>query len=138
MIQMLKDWLRTFPQWQEIPFLTDSTCPDSVGLFPRGVQVLSSRRDILGRQVLSCRLKVELGRVSPRWSAAAEWLLQLQSWVLDQQARGLAPRLGEDPQRICLEKGKLQSLRGQDSALYTAWLTAEFTKIYEETENGEN
>lgn len=138
MIQVLKDWLRTFPQWPQAPFLTDSTQPDTVGLFPRGVEVVSRRRDVLGRQVLSCRLTLELGRVCSRDEAAAQWLLQLQDWVLEQQARGLAPRLGEDPQGICLEKGKLQALRGQGAALYTASLTAEFTKIYEETENGEN
>lgn len=137
MIDTLKTWLQTFPGWPDAPFLTDTTNPDSLGLFSRGVEVVSDRVDILGRHQVKYRLSLELGRVCPGSAQAAAWLLQLQNWALEQSARGLAPKLGEDPQRIYLEKGTLRSPRGRGSALYTAQLTAEFTKTYEETEHVE-
>ena len=138
MINTLKNWLKTFPGWPDAPFLTDTTVPDSLGAFPRGLEVVQQQRDILGgcRQV--CRLTLELGRVCPQDEAAAQWLMELQSWVLEQTALGLAPRLGEDPQRIFLEKGSLHAPRGAGDALYTARLTAEFTKTYEEKDYGKN
>ena len=132
MINTLKNWLKTFPGWPDAPFLTDTTVPDSLGAFPRGLEVVQQQRDILGgcRQV--CRLTLELGRVCPQDEAAAQWLMELQSWVLEQSALGLAPRFGDEParERIVAEKAGLKDRTVPGTGIYTVKLTAQFVKHY--------
>lgn len=142
MIEKIRTFLLSYPGWEagKLLFIDDTDgVPGNGGLFPQGLQVLSSRQDILGNKEVDCRLIFTLYRASAETEADAPWLLAFQSWVESQSALGLTPQFGDVPQkeRLRAEKGKLQD-RHSTGGLYAVTLTAEFTKIYEVNKIGEN
>jgi len=142
MIEKMRTFLLAYPQWEEgnLLFIDDTDgVPGNGGLFPQGLQVLSVRQDILGNKETDCRLTFALYRPSAETEKDAPWLLQFQGWVAEQSALGLTPRFGDVPnkERLRAEKGKLER-RQSTGGLYCVTLTADFTKLYEVNENGEN
>ena len=133
-LEALRAWLRTFPGWDsrlEVD-LCDSI-PGCTGLFPKGLQELSRREDVLGQLTIRYRWSFTLRRSAAGSSEEnARWLIELQKWAAQQSRLGLAPRFGDDPRqeqlRIC--EGSLVSRQQAGSIGYTALLTADFTKIY--------
>lgn len=141
----LRNWLLTFPGWDEGWVLhTDHTEaePGNSGLFPLGAEELSRREDVLGNVTVQCRYRFYLYRVTGQADpqANAEFLLELQQWVRQQSATGAAPRFGDDPkqERLRAEKGKLSEVSQTGTGTYIVTLTAEFVKIYGGNENGKN
>lgn len=138
-LQTLKSWLITFPKWEEGRLLfvdfTDGV-PGNAGLFPKGMEVLRRKEDVLGNVRLSCRYHFALYRVAAGQEDQREnarWLEEFQRWVQQQDAMGLAPKFGDVPRQehIRAEHGRLSSRKQAGSALYTVTLTADYTKIYE-------
>ena len=138
-LQKLQAWLKTFPKWEEGNMLyvdfTDAV-PGNLGLFPKGVEELSRREDVLGNVQLRQRYHFALYRVvsgQENQEANAAWLLEFQNWVQRQDAMGLAPKFGDDPKNahIRAEKGRFSDGRQVGSAIYVVTLTADFTKNYE-------
>ena len=129
LLQQIKDWLMTFPQWGEQVMHIDTTAaePDNCGLFPLGQEVLESQQDILGNTRQRLRYTFLLRRLALRQAEAAGWLLTFQDWVRQQSRQRLAPQLGED----CVfraEKGKLISASQTGSGTYELKIITEFIK----------
>ena len=133
MLEKMETWLQTFPGWEgavQIDY-ADAT-PGFCGMYPQGVKELSRREDVLGNTAVRCRVTFLLRRAACPGKDSAKWLLDLQSWVMEQDRLGLAPKFGNAPksERIRVSDGQLQSLSQTGSALYTVKLWTEFTKIY--------
>ena len=118
MIDTLKTWLQTFPGWPDAPFLTDTTEPDCLGIFSRGLQVVSDRVDILGRHQARYRLSLELGRVCPQTQEAAAWLLRLQNWAQEQTGGGLPDLPGKGNAAFPQGLGQRSLHRPTDGGIY--------------------
>ena len=135
-LEILRQWLRSFPGWGNVPVHID-TLPaqsENAGLYPLGVEVLERKRDLLGNVSLRCRQKFDLYRTVSPGEDHAGWLLGLQQWVQQQCALGLAPRFGDvaAAEHIRAEKGKLKEVTAAGTAVYAVTITADFIKIMEE------
>lgn len=120
------NWLKGFPQWQDALYVDHlEHTPGSCGLFPQGVQVLGRKTDILGGERLHLRSSYQLRRVTTPGMDNAQWLLQLQKWVLEQNRSGSAPSLGENT-RWSVENGKLTPGKQPDTGIYTLELMAQY------------
>ena len=136
-LETLRQWLRTFPQWEEGNLLyidyTDAL-PGNLGLYPSGLEILSSQADIAGNVTLHCRYNFVLYRMGSAVGDGkdAAWLLAFQNWVLQQSVAGLAPHFGDvpDAERIRAEKGKLTEASQPGSGVYAVMLTAEHVRKF--------
>ena len=137
-LEKLKVWLTTYPYWDEtiqVDF-ADSRL-GSTGLFPKGVEEVSRREDVLGNSQVSCRYTFTLfwqmmGQGDDAANAAR--LLDFQHWVREQSVLGLAPQFGDAPawERIRAENGGFTA--GAQTVTYTVTLIADFMKVYEVNE----
>lgn len=134
-LEKLKAWLTTFPQWGEALLQVDNTDTEPVncGLFPLGVEELSRREDLLGNASVQCRQTFLLRRVAARQEEAAIWLLALQDWIRQQSKAGTAPSFGDVAKKewIRAEKGRLSSVTQTGTATYEIRIICEYTKIFE-------
>ena len=135
-LEEMVQWLKTFPLWEDDLHIDDlGAAPSNTGLYPGGLEEVSRREDVLGNVTVVCRLHFLLYRRTARQQDNGEnsrWLLQLQDWVQQQSAAGLAPVFGDDPkkERIRAEKGKLQEASQTGTGKYAVSITAEFEKHY--------
>lgn len=132
MLETVKNWLQTYPGWEGIQLDYVDDLPGNSGLYPRGLKELSSREDVLGNKQVRYRWDFLLRRGAAPGADNAQWLLDFQQWVAQQDAMGLKPRFGDEPktERICAFEGRLDSHKQVGSALYAVQLTVEFTKLY--------
>ena len=133
MLEQMQTWLQSFPQWEDVLQVDClDAVPGNTGIYPRGIQELSSREDVLGNRKVRCRFTVLLRRRAGQSRENARWLLEFQRWVMEQDKLGLAPRFGDEPgsERIRAVEGKLDSQSQAGCALYTVQLQAEFTKNF--------
>lgn len=134
MLEAMKVWLQTFPKWEGVlQFDYADSVPGNAGLYPRGITELSSREDVLGNRKSRFSCAFVLRRVAGGSQENAQWLLDFQNWVMEQDRLGLAPKFGDEPasERIRAFEGRLDSHKQVGSAFYTVQLTAEFTKLFE-------
>ena len=134
MLEQMKRWLETFPKWEgTLQFDYADGVPGGSGLYPRGLQELSRREDVLGNVTVRCSCTVLMRRSACPGEDNARWLLEFQHWVMEQDRLGLAPKFGDEPksERLRAYEGKLDSHTQVGSSLYTVLLRAEFTKFYE-------
>ena len=136
-LEKLRQWLRTFPLWEETNYLyvdfTDNL-PGSTGLYPAGLEILGREADVLGNVTLRCRYNFALYRVGGVSGDGREalWLMQLQKWVMEQSAARLAPTFGDEPaaERITAQKGKLKEPVKAGCGVYSVILAAEFVRKF--------
>lgn len=134
-LEKVKQWLLTYPAWDAGGFMfidyTDAV-PGNMGLFPRGMETVKSREDVLGNRTVNSRYHFALYRVAQRREEDAAWLLDFQEWVQQQSAAGLTPRFGdvESEERMWAGDGKLLKANPAGVVTYAVTLTAEFTKRY--------
>ena len=134
MLDVMKTWLETFPLWKDVlHFDYADSVPGNTGLYPRGITELSSREDVLGNRKSRISCTFTLRRAASGGQENAQWLLDFQNWVMEQDRLGLAPKFGDEPQneRIRAFEGRLDSHKQVGSAFYTVQLTVEFTKLFE-------
>lgn len=136
-LEKMTAWLQTFPLWKEERLYVDylDAVPGNAGLYPGGVEELVRREDVLGNVTVHNRLLFVLYRLTPGQQDNREnsaWLLQLQNWVQQQSASGLAPCFGDDPkqERICAQRGKLQAATHTGTGKYAVTITADYVKHY--------
>lgn len=137
-IEKVRQWVQTFPQWEEGNLLyIDYTAavPGNSGLFPMGLEEVGRTADILGGVTVRCRYRFSLYRVTTGQednARNAAWLMAFQNWVQSQSAQGLAPVFGHDPAREQLraEKGRLQNASQTGTGIYCVDLVAEFVKKF--------
>ena len=133
MLEKVKQWLQSFPLWEDslqIDYL--DAAPGNGGLYPRGFQELSAREDVLGNRAVRYRCTFLLRRQTARSQDNAQWLMDFQNWVMEQDRLHLAPQFGDDPksERIRALEGRLDSHNQTGCALYTVQLQKEFTRIF--------
>ena len=134
MLEKMKLWLESFPGWEEqLNIDYADGVPGNSGLYPKGIREISRREDVLGNSAVRCACDFMLRRSAIPGEDNARWLLQLQSWVMEQDRLGLAPKFGDDPksEQIRAFDGKLDKSFQTGSGLYTVLISAEFTKLYE-------
>lgn len=134
MLDVMKAWLQTYPQWEgTLQFDYADSVPGNTGLYPKGITELSSREDVLGNRKTRLCWVFTLRRAAVGGQKNAQWLLEFQNWVMEQDRLGLAPKFGDEPgnERIRAFEGKLDTHKQVGSAFYTVQLAVEFTKIFE-------
>ena len=133
-MEKLRRWLQTFPLWGTAKLYIDSLPVGlgQTGLYPMGVEVLERRDDLLGNVRTRLRQRFVLYRNVCPGEDQSLWLLQLQQWVAQQWALGLAPRFGDESaaESLRAEKGALKEVTAAGTAVYTVNITLEYVKIY--------
>lgn len=135
-LTVLANWLKLFPMWDGPVYVDYSDgMPGSISLYPLGLTEVSRRMDVAGNVRTVNRLTLTLYRLTPDNPDSEEnarWMLQLQTWIRQQSALGLAPVLGDVPQEeyIRAEKGRLSRIQYVGCACYAVDLTAEFIKLH--------
>ena len=129
-LEKITAWLKTFPQWEENAGLDGmELTPGSIGLFPQGIEEIARREDVLGNVQVTNRFTMMVYRVAAGDGPA--WMLALQQWVNQQSAAGLAPRLGDIPEKeqIRAEQGRLSAPNQTGTKRYAVKLMAEYDVI---------
>ena len=136
-LEKLKTWLQTYPQWSGMVAVDHTrAAPGHFGLYPKGMELRSLKKDVLGNVYARCRSRFDLYRVTTGQADntdAAGWLMDFQAWVQEQTALGKAPVFGDvpDQERMSAQQGKLQRAAQAGTGTYVVTLTAEYTKIYD-------
>ena len=129
-METIVNWLQTFPQWDHAVTVDGlQTKTGACGLYPLGIRVLDRKADILGGEQLRLQSRYQLRRtvaLEQNNLPHAQWLQQLQNWVMEQSRQQLAPVMGEHTQWSARD-GKLEKDRRPGVGLYTVTLEAEYT-----------
>lgn len=132
-LEKMKSWLLSCPYLgaDVLHIEKIDAAPPSSGLYPKGMEIVSQKEDLLGNRMLLCRYTFVLRQVVPENGVDAERLLQLQNWV---QRGENAPVFGDVParERIWAENGKLENASQVGTAVYAVTVKAEFIKEYKE------
>ena len=130
-MEVLKTWLSTWPGWGDTQLTMGQLqlLPNRAGLFLMDRQQKSWQKDLQGN--VECLL-----RLGFRLLLCGDWsqrLPQLQNWIEEQSARGLAPVFGCRPhrERILQGQGRLEKIPLPGLPLYRLDLWVEFTKYWE-------
>ena len=125
----LKAYLLQFPLWGDQPLEVDvlRAKPDGCGLFPLGLQVIARREDVLGNGVLTLRQSFLLRRNAVAGEGAAQWLLQLQNWLLTPPPADLQSQFGAGL-RLWAEDGRLVNTSQPGTGVYEVKIHAEYEK----------
>lgn len=143
--EQLLQWLARCPALTGIALRVDDLPPaaGTGALFPKGVEQTDRWQNLLGqvtaRQKMQLVLRLNLPFVpgdTELTAQTARRLLELQAWVAEQSAAGLAPQLGNaDPMQETLTAGaaRLEQANDEGSAVYTVTLTAHYTMKWSDT-----
>lgn len=143
--EQLLQWLARCPALAGIDLRVDDLPPaaGTGALFPKGVEQTDRWQNLLGqvtaRQKMQLVLRLNLPFVpgdAELTAQTARRLLELQTWVAEQSAVGLAPQLGNaDPAQETLTAGaaRLEQANDEGSAVYTVTLTAHYTMKWSDT-----
>ena len=138
-LEKMKSWLATCPVLEMGQICVDHLPaePGCVGLYQKGLQEVRSWEDLLGNVMVHCRYRFLLRCMVLEDSA---WLPEFQQWVQQQSALHLTPVFGDVPaeERLQAADGKLFERSQPGTRVCEIALVADFIKIYEEKEHGEN
>lgn len=138
-LEKLMSWLQTCPVLQLKKLCVDHLPaePGSAGLYQKGLQEVRCTEDLLGNVKVRCRYRFLLRCMVLEDSA---WLPAFQQWVQQQAARHLTPVFGDIPaeERLQAVDGKLCERSQPGTRVCEIALVADYIKIYEEKEHGEN
>ena len=126
-LEQLKAWLMAFPLWGETMPGVDITgaAPGDCALFPVGLEVLSTREDVLGNTTTLLRQSFLLRRTANRGEDAAAWLMAFTRWANENGKT--APVFGLH-QVLRAEKGRLIAPAQTGLGTYEVRLTMEYEK----------
>ena len=126
-ISAIKNLLQTFPLWGDQVLTVDvkGAQPDRCALFPLGQQVLAQKEDVLGNRTYKLRQGFLLRRVACIGEQAADWLLQLQAWLLAQPVSNLEPVFGSSL-HLWAQGGHLTSGKQPGTGIYEVKIFAEY------------
>ena len=105
--------------------------------FQKGLQEVNRTEDLVGNVKVHCRYRFVLRCMVLEDSA---WLPVFQDWVQQQSALRLIPVLGDVPaeEQVQALDGKLLERSQPGTRVCEVALVADFIKIYEEKDHGEN
>ena len=126
-LNALKTLLCSFPGWGAAELAVDIPTgkPQACGLFPVGLRVLYRGTDILGNRSYRLRQSFLLRRADCAGEAAAQWLMELQSWLLLQMPRWDC--FGRQV-RIFAEDGRLVSSKQPGTGIYEMKIHVDYEK----------
>lgn len=129
-MERITNWLQTYPNWQGTLWVDSlQTQTGSCGVFPLGIRVLDRKQDVLGNETLRLQSRYQLRRIvalDRNNGENAQWLQDLQKWVLEQSRLQLAPQLGLHTQ-WSVKDGKLEKDRRPGVGVYSLTLEVEYT-----------
>lgn len=135
MIEKMRSWLLTFPQWDGGELYLDyvRNVPGMSGLFLQGYEELERGENLLGQLWVRGRWELVLQRITT-WdqdnSQQARWIQELHTWIQTQSALGNGPGIGERDV-IRAQKGRLKKLPLPAMAVYEITITVESTRRFE-------
>lgn len=135
-LQKVSRWVMTYPGWGKDEKLTIAyadAVPNHAGLYPTGVKQIAMHQDLLGNVTARYRYSFVIYRVvgmQTKQEENAQWLIDFQRWVYQQNYSGTVPQLGEG--RTCLraENGRLYKTSQAGTATFAVDLIAEFDASY--------
>lgn len=137
-LETIRQWLLTWPGWEgEQPQWDRLTqAPGHTALTCLGLEERQRQQDLQGNTLSLCRLHLQLRRYTLAGSRPG-WPAQLQLWLLEQSAAGLAPQLGCAQSRLWADGCRQLSCHQPGLCLHQLELWAEFT-IYLEGGGGDD
>ena len=128
-IDAIKNLLLAFPLWggQTLTVDVKGAQPDSCALLPLGLQVAQQKEDVLGKRTYKLRQTFLLRRVACIGESAADWLMQLQAWLLTRQVSHLEPVFGSSL-RLWAQGGHLAGGKQPGTGIYEVKIFAEYEK----------
>lgn len=121
MTEEILSWVRAYPGFAGVAWESLEAQPGSMGLFSRGLEVVSTARDILGQEHRRLRLGLLLA-VHTTEDTMSQTLADFAQWAVQ-----TAPILGEN-QVVKGEKGNMTRKNAHGTARYELALTLEFTR----------
>ena len=143
-LDKLKNWLRTYPGYEQLGEMkvdyTDQL-PGCFGVFPAGLVEIGRRETIWGEVTVRNQLNFALYLVLPKAPGDdvgaqinADWVMDFQRWVQDQSVAHRAPTFGNaDTSRetMSAQNGALYEADEEGLAMYMIALQATFRMHYE-------
>ena len=142
-LDIMREFIDSYPDADilgELAIDYTSNVPNSAGLFPTGLVEVRKRRDILGNVESDRQANFALYAVLTKAPGDdegatynASWIMGFQEWVLDQSAKGLAPRFGDVPEKegMVAQNGQVYQSDEEGWAMYVIQISATFTKRFE-------
>lgn len=142
-LKTIREWLKTFPgysrlQSMRVDYLAAE--PDSGSIAPSGLIEVSRKENIFGDITVVKQYNFGLYYVFAKATEDddgstenADWIIDLQEWVLEQSILGKAPTFGDEPkeEKIKAQNGTIYGATEEGTAIYMVQLSVEFIKKYE-------
>lgn len=145
-LEKMRGFIESYPSFNILSqFRVDFTdqIPGNGGIFPSGLVEISRKEDVLGDVTITNQYNFGLYYVFAKVpgddtgaTINADWLMDFQEWVQEQSATGQAPVFGDVPkqERIMAQNGALYDADDEGAATYMAQISAQFVKIYKNTD----
>lgn len=143
-LKTIREWLATFPGYERLRSLQVdylSAKPNSGSIAPSGLIEVSRKENIFGEVTVEKQYNFGLYYVFAKATEDdagatknAEWITDLQEWVLEQSILGKAPTFGDEQktEKIKAQNGTIYGATEEGTAIYMVQLSINFTKIYKE------
>lgn len=139
-IQTIKDWIATFPGYEklgdmQVDFL--APLPGSNSIAPSGLVEVSRTEDIMGNYTVQNQYNFSLFFVFYRPEGGeetednAEWVLNFQEWVQEQDIRGKTPTFGNRTISTVAQNGMLYTADEEGTGVYMVQLSVNYEKRFE-------
>ena len=128
-LQKMKDLLMQFPLWggQSLAVDIRDSKPGSCVLLPQGLRILDRKEDIRGNAICRLGQSFLLRRTAIAGEDAADWLMQLQNWLLGLSTKDLEPSFGANL-RLWAEAGRLVNSKQPGTGIYEVKIHAQYEK----------
>ena len=136
-LENIRAWLDTYPGMAQLQSLRiDYYNPrGDNSITPAGLAEVSRREDLCGNITVENRYSFGLYYTLAQETDAltnAQWILDFQKWVQQQDLEHLAPTFGDSPlsERISAGNGALYATDSSGTVTYLLLLTVDFKKLY--------
>ena len=142
-LEKIRGWISTYPGMNRIRDLRIDyyeTNPDNGSIAPAGLVEVSRTEDVLGNVTVENQYNFGLYYVLTKAieddvgaTENADWVMDFQKWVQEQNIRHLVPAFGDEPhtETIKAQNGELYAADNEGTAIYLIQLSVNFTKRYE-------
>jgi hypothetical protein len=142
-LKTIREWLTTFPGYERLQSLQVDYLaaePNSGSIAPSGLIEVSRKENIFGDVTVTKQYNFGLYYVFAKATEDdegstenAEWITDLQEWVLEQSILGRAPTFGDEPktEEIKAQNGTIYGATEEGTAIYMVQLSVKFIKKYE-------
>lgn len=141
-LKTIRDWLATFPGYTRLQSLRVDYLaaePDNGSIAPSGLIEISRKENIFGDVIVEKQYNFGLYYIFTKATEDdegstenADWIIDLQEWVLEQSILGQAPTFGDDPknEKIKAQNGTIYGATDDGTAIYMVQLSINFLTKY--------